>query len=68
MVKRSKELDDNLPNTHDRKDALVIARLIKMDASVIHVSQKTWRLNFIDAQRHGKVRHHKLRRDPLCIA
>ncbi|MFS0639247.1 IS110 family transposase [Mesobacillus foraminis] len=28
-VKRSKELDDNLPTKHDRKDALVIARLIK---------------------------------------
>ena len=26
-VKRSKELDDNLPTKHDRKDALVIARL-----------------------------------------
>jgi transposase len=28
-VKRSKELDDNLPTKHDRKDALVIARPIK---------------------------------------
>jgi transposase len=28
-VKRSKELDDNLPTKHDRKDALVIARLVK---------------------------------------
>jgi len=28
-VKRSKELDDNLPTKHDRKDALVIARLLK---------------------------------------
>ncbi|WP_071393668.1 IS110 family RNA-guided transposase [Bacillus tuaregi] len=28
-VKKSKELDDNLPTKHDRKDALVIARLIK---------------------------------------
>lgn len=28
-VKRSKELDDNLPTQHGRKDALVIARLIK---------------------------------------
>ncbi|WP_181215982.1 IS110 family transposase, partial [Mesobacillus foraminis] len=28
-VKRSKELDDNLPTKHDRKDALVIAHLIK---------------------------------------
>ena len=28
-VKRSKELDDNLLTKHDRKDALVIARLIK---------------------------------------
>lgn len=28
-VKRSKELDDNLPTKHDHKDALVIARLIK---------------------------------------
>ncbi|WP_059171341.1 IS110 family transposase [Bacillus sp. FJAT-27445] len=28
-VKRSKELDDNLPTKHDKKDALVIARLIK---------------------------------------
>jgi transposase len=28
-VKRSKELDDNLPTKHDAKDALVIARLVK---------------------------------------
>lgn len=28
-VKRSKELDDNLPTKHDKKDALVIARLVK---------------------------------------
>jgi len=28
-VRRSKELDDNLPTKHDRKDALVIARLLK---------------------------------------
>jgi transposase len=28
-VKRSKELDDNLPTKNDRKDALVIARLLK---------------------------------------
>lgn len=28
-VKRSKELDDNLLTKHDRKDALVIARLLK---------------------------------------
>jgi transposase len=28
-VKRAKELDDNLPTKHDRKDALFIARLIK---------------------------------------
>ncbi|MEK4384083.1 IS110 family transposase [Aeribacillus sp. FSL K6-2848] len=28
-VKRSKELDDNLPTKHDEKDALVIARLVK---------------------------------------
>ncbi|MGD6875772.1 IS110 family transposase [Bacillus infantis] len=28
-VKRSKELDDNLPTKNDRKDALVIARLVK---------------------------------------
>lgn len=28
-VKRSKELDDNLPTKHDRKDAMVIARLVK---------------------------------------
>jgi transposase len=28
-VKRSKELDDNLPTKHDRKDTLVIARLLK---------------------------------------
>ncbi|RZP69932.1 IS110 family transposase, partial [Vibrio vulnificus] len=28
-VKRAKELDDNLPTKHDRKDALVIARLVK---------------------------------------
>ncbi|MFC9543013.1 IS110 family transposase [Lysinibacillus sp. NPDC056959] len=28
-VKRSKELDDNLPTKHDKKDALVIARLLK---------------------------------------
>ncbi|SUV02909.1 transposase IS116/IS110/IS902 family protein [Cytobacillus firmus] len=28
-VKRSKELDDNLPTKHDRKVALVIARLVK---------------------------------------
>ncbi|MGP1909927.1 IS110 family transposase [Metabacillus sp. JX24] len=28
-VKRSKELDDNLPTKHDAKDALVIARLLK---------------------------------------
>jgi transposase len=28
-VKRSKELDDNLPTKHDAKDALVIARLMK---------------------------------------
>lgn len=28
-VKRSKELDDNLQTKHDRKDALVIARLVK---------------------------------------
>ncbi|THE14223.1 IS110 family transposase, partial [Bacillus timonensis] len=28
-VKRSKELDDNLQSKHDRKDALVIARLLK---------------------------------------
>jgi transposase len=28
-VKRSKELDDNLPTKHDVKDALVIARLVK---------------------------------------
>jgi transposase len=28
-VRRSKELDDNLPTKHDRKDALVIARLVK---------------------------------------
>ena len=28
-VKRSKGLDDNLPTKHDRKDALVIARLLK---------------------------------------
>lgn len=28
-VKRSKELDDNLPTKHDRKDALVISRLVK---------------------------------------
>jgi len=26
-VKRSKELDDNLPTKNDKKDALVIARL-----------------------------------------
>lgn len=28
-VKRSKELDDNLPTKHDAKDAVVIARLVK---------------------------------------
>ncbi|WP_153062995.1 IS110 family transposase, partial [Lysinibacillus parviboronicapiens] len=28
-VRRSKELDDNLPTKHDKKDALVIARLLK---------------------------------------
>ncbi|MDQ0163951.1 IS110 family transposase, partial [Aeribacillus alveayuensis] len=28
-VKRSKELDDNLPTKHDAKDALVIAKLVK---------------------------------------
>lgn len=28
-VKRSKELDDNLPSKNDKKDALVIARLLK---------------------------------------
>ncbi|MGD7009372.1 IS110 family transposase [Metabacillus sp. 84] len=28
-VKKSKELDDNLPTKHDAKDALVIARLVK---------------------------------------
>jgi transposase len=28
-VKRSKELDDNLPTKHDAKDALTIARLVK---------------------------------------
>jgi hypothetical protein len=28
-VKRSKELDDNLPTKNDKKDALVIARLLK---------------------------------------
>jgi len=28
-VKRSKGLDDNLPNKHDAKDALVIVRLVK---------------------------------------
>ena len=28
-VKRSKELDDNLPTKNDKKDALVIARLVK---------------------------------------
>lgn len=28
-VKRSKELDDNLPSKNDAKDALVIARLVK---------------------------------------
>jgi len=28
-VKRSKELDDNLPAKHDAKDELVIARLVK---------------------------------------
>jgi transposase len=35
-VKRSKELDDNLPTKNDCKDAFVIARLLKDDDLAIH--------------------------------
>lgn len=43
-VKRSKELDDNLPTKNDKKDALVISRLLK-EMKDLYCSQRQ-RKNF----------------------